>query len=548
MGIDGKSKIEEFINTDKEKIISGIFVRDGDIYYVLRDSNSIESKEAKFVKWKKLSTAISIGTYTVDNEKNQYKLNYIQTSKGIVISSWENISANKISGLYIPDTINELPVIGIGQDAFEEVYNYYPNTCHYLTGEITIPTYLEYIGENAFYGCNEISKINFNDRLKSIGNNAFWCCNNLVGTLEMPNTISYIGKQSFASCDYEEIIFSNNLKIISDSAFSNNIHLDDVIVIPEGVVSVGYFAFSHTPVYAAILPSSLMNLGDYAFGDNKESVEIAIKSEEMESFRRNYQDNYKYYLMSGTQTSNYADNKNITYEDLRTIKPNSIQFKETNIELYTNSDEYQLEYTVTPRFFEGYKAIWSSLNEDILTVNENGIVIPKDVGTAIVEITIDGIKSNCTINVKKTIVQTISGTIKNLGDKTKDIKIEVLEKDTNKVINEITLNGDATSYSINGVPQGNYILKVTQNNVTREYDVIVENQEVKQDIEIYLKGDINNDGKITTLDLNYGLAKLLKGNLTQEEEQCGDVTGDGKYTTLDLNKLLGYLLGKIKEL
>ena len=548
MGIDGKSKIEEFTNTDKEKIISGIFVRDGDIYYVLRDSNSIESKEAKFVKWKKLSTAISIGTYTVDNEKNQYKLNYIQTSKGIVISSWENISANKISGLYIPDTINELPVIGIGQDAFEEVYNYYPNTCHYLTGEITIPTYLKYIGENAFYGCNEISKINFNDRLESIGNNAFWCCNNLVGTLEMPNTISYIGKQSFASCDYEEIIFSNNLKIIFDSAFSNNIHLDDVIVIPEGVVSVGYFAFSHTPVYAAILPSSLMNLGDYAFGDNKENVEIAIKSEEMESFRRNYQDNYKYYLMSGTQTSNYADNKNITYENLRTIKPNSIQFKETNIELYTNSDEYQLEYTVTPRFFEGYKAIWSSLNEDILTVNENGIVIPKDVGTAIVEITIDGIKSNCTINVKKPIVQTISGTIKNLGDKTKDIKIEVLEKDTNKVINEITLNGDATSYSINGVPQGNYILKVTQNNVTREYDVIVENQEVKQDIEIYLKGDINNDGKITTLDLNYGLAKLLKGNLTQEEEQRGDVTGDGKYTTLDLNKLLGYLLGKIKEL
>ena len=89
---------------------------------------------------------------------------------------------------------------------------------------------------------------------------------------------------------------------------------------------------------------------------------------------------------------------------------------------------------------------------------------------------------------------------------------------------------------------------MTQNNVTKEYDITVESQEVKQDIEIYLKGDINNDGKITTLDLNYGLAKLLKGNLTQEEEQRGDVTGDGKYTTLDLNKLLGYLLGKIKEL
>ena len=193
--------------------------------------------------------------------------------------------------------------------------------------------------------------------------------------------------------------------------------------------------------------------------------------------------------------------------------------------------------------------IWKSSNEAIATVDQEGRVTAVSGGTAIITATsLSGIVGELEIVSNAPVkTQTISGEIKAF-DKEKDIKIEVLEKDTNKVINEITLNGDATSYSINGVPQGNYILKVTQNNVTREYDVIVENQEVKQDIEIYLKGDINNDGKITTLDLNYGLAKLLKGNLTQEEEQRGDVTGDGKYTTLDLNKLLGYLLGKIKEL
>ena len=545
MGLDGESEVEEFTNTEEGKIISGIFVRDGYIYYVLRDANSIESKEAKLVEWKKLATAISTGTYTVDNEINQYKLNYVQTSKGIVISSWENISTNKISGLYIPDTINELPVIGIGKNAFEEVYNY---TRHYLTGEITLPDDLEYIGENAFYGCNEISKINFNERLKSIGNNAFWCCNNLVGTLEMPNTISYIGKQSFASCDYEEIIFSNNLKIISDSAFHNNTHLDDVIVIPEGVVSVGYSAFSSTPVYAAILPSSLINLGDYAFGENKEIVEIAIKSENMESFRRNYNDNYKYYLMSGTQTSNYAETNNIDYEDLRTTKPNSIQFKESNMKLYTNSDDYQLEYTVTPRFFEGYEAIWYSSNEDVLIVNENGIVIPKGIGTAIVEVEINGIKSNCTINVEKPITQTISGTIKGLGDETKDIKIDLIEKETNTIIQSITLKGDSTSYNINEVIKGDYILKVTQNNITREYELSVGDEPVKQNIEIYLRGDINNDGKITIADLNYGLKRLTGIPLTEDEIKRGDITDDGKYTIADLNKMLKYLNKVINEI
>ena len=193
--------------------------------------------------------------------------------------------------------------------------------------------------------------------------------------------------------------------------------------------------------------------------------------------------------------------------------------------------------------------IWKSSNEAIATVDQEGRVTAVSGGTAIITATsLSGIVGELEIVSNAPVkTQTISGNIKAF-DKEKDIKIEVLEKNTNKVINEITLNGDATSYSINGIPQGNYILKVTQNNVIREYDITVESKEVKQDIEIYLKGDINNDGKITTLDLNYGLAKLLKGNLTQEEEQRGDVTGDGKYTTLDLNKLLGYLLGKIKEL
>ena len=64
----------------------------------------------------------------------------------------------------------------------------------------------------------------------------------------------------------------------------------------------------------------------------------------------------------------------------------------------------------------------------------------------------------------------------------------------------------------------------------------------------FLKGDINNDGKITVLDLNYGLGKLSKKLLTEDDIQRGDVTGDGKYTILDLNKVLGYLSGKIEEL
>ncbi len=439
-----------------------------------------------------------------------------------------------------------MPVIGIGKEAFNEDDSQTGVDC--ISGEITLPANLEYVGEKAFYSCGEISKINFNTKLKSIGNEAFAYCGNLTGTLEMTDNISYIGKQVFYSCDYEKIIFSDNLKIVAYSAFENNIHLDDVIVIPEGVVSIGYYAFNRTPVYAAILPSSLINLGDYAFGDNKEIVEIAIKSENMEAFRRNYKDNYKYYLMSGTKTSNYAEGKHIDYEDLRNAKPDSIQFKETNIELYTNSDGYQLEYTVTPRFFEGYEAIWHSLNENVVTVNGNGIVTPKEIGTAVVEVEIDGVKSNCTISVKKPITQTISGMIKSLEDKNKDIKIELIERKTNTIIQTITLKGDSTSYTIDEVIKGDYILKVTQDSITREYELSVGDESVKQNIEIYLRGDINNDGRLTVADLTYGARKLGEGTLTEEEIKRGDVTGEGRYTVADLNRLSRYIGGVLENL
>ena len=194
--------------------------------------------------------------------------------------------------------------------------------------------------------------------------------------------------------------------------------------------------------------------------------------------------------------------------------------------------------------------IWKSSNEAIATVDQEGRVTAVSGGTAIITATsLSGIVGELEIVSNAPVkTQTISGNIK-VFDKEKDIKIEVLEKDTNKVINEITLNGDATSYSINGIPQGNYILKVTQNNVTREYDVIVENQEVKQNIEIYLKGDINQDGIVNAVDVSYGMRGIIhKIELTDLEESIGDVNGDGIFNVVDVNNIMRYVIGKIKTL
>ena len=64
----------------------------------------------------------------------------------------------------------------------------------------------------------------------------------------------------------------------------------------------------------------------------------------------------------------------------------------------------------------------------------------------------------------------------------------------------------------------------------------------------YLRGDINNDGRLTVADLTYGARKLGEGTLTEEEIKRGDVTGEGRYTVADLNRLSRYIGGVLENL
>ena len=62
------------------------------------------------------------------------------------------------------------------------------------------------------------------------------------------------------------------------------------------------------------------------------------------------------------------------------------------------------------------------------------------------------------------------------------------------------------------------------------------------------KGDINKDGKVTVMDVRYGLKALTKGTITDEEIQIGDVNGDNKFSVMDARKILRYIVGKIPSL
>ena len=84
-----------------------------------------------------------------------------------------------------------------------------------------------------------------------------------------------------------------------------------------------------------------------------------------------------------------------------------------------------------------------------------------------------------------------------------------------------------------------------KNHVTRTEKVVVGATTVTKNMKVHPKGDINGDGKITTLDYMKTNA-YVKGTitLTEYELKCADVIGtDGKVTTADAMRINAHVKG-----
>jgi hypothetical protein len=57
-------------------------------------------------------------------------------------------------------------------------------------------------------------------------------------------------------------------------------------------------------------------------------------------------------------------------------------------------------------------------------------------------------------------------------------------------------------------------------------------------------GDVNNDGKIDTVDLSLLINKILGIEDPRFINEAGDLNGDGKYDTVDLSLMIKLILNQ----
>lgn len=118
-------------------------------------------------------------------------IEYEMTDAGCVITGYTGAPDAE---LRIPATVNGIPVVAIGDYAFQD--------CFELTGSIVIPDTVTRIGAGAFFGCSALDgTLTIPTSVTSIGDFAFFECVSLTGSLTLPASVDTVGESAFAFCE-----------------------------------------------------------------------------------------------------------------------------------------------------------------------------------------------------------------------------------------------------------------------------------------------------------------------------------------------------------
>lgn len=142
---------------------------------------------------------------------------------------------------------------------------------------IKLPQGLTEIGEYAFDGSDIEGDITFPTSMKTIGQNAFY--RTKIKGAYMSDGIMSIGREAFSDCYYlENITYPATAGIIPNYCFYRCYNLR-TFTIPEGITEVGQYAFYQCNQFNARFPSTMKFINYYAFYDT--ATDELIVTEDM---------------------------------------------------------------------------------------------------------------------------------------------------------------------------------------------------------------------------------------------------------------------------
>jgi len=181
-----------------------------------------------------------ISAYTVNSANSKYT-----AEDGVIFSTNKSrlivCPALKTGSYLIPTTVKRIEA-----SAF--------CNCSGLTGMLSIPANVNYIGDYAFYGCNQIDGFNVdasNQTFSSLSgflmsknqDSLFICPQKYAGKYTVPNSVKYIGYSAFDGCTVlTEVVMPSSVTYIDNYAFEYCTGLTRVRI-GENISTIGSSAF-----------------------------------------------------------------------------------------------------------------------------------------------------------------------------------------------------------------------------------------------------------------------------------------------------------------
>lgn len=429
--------------------------------------------------------------------------------------------------------------------------------------------------KDAFKSCTGLTKVNLPDSLLSI-EGAFGGCTNLA-TVTGGANVRYVGDSSFANCSKLKSFGSigKNLSVLDHRAFTGtgwyNNQKDGVVyfqnfaycykgtmpkntqlTFKEGTKAiVGGFIFGdleltpHNVAYfeppvltKVVIPKSCQYIGYYAFSGCESLKNITLNGGEL--VERDAFQNNGCETITLPSTMRVVDDDSFTGKNLKTVNLND-----------------GLQYIGEGAFFSMGKIKNMTVPASVTHIGEQAIgyypvdpddpipeVIPNFViyGTSGTEAQTYADRNGIQFNSIASGT-TVKGTAKSYLSADDTVTIQ-LEK-SGVAVYETTVKGNSTDYSISGVANGTYTMRVSKkSHADREYTVKVSSADVTQNVEIFPIGDVNSDGDISVVDATL-VQKYIVGleKLTDLQKKSAEVNGDGEISVVDATLIQKYIVG-----
>ena len=213
---DVKSKIDEELTALKDDVNNSIIENQGQLDTLSEDFKAyLETEALSYIEARlALLKDEILSSLEKSYETKGVDVHYIEdaeieferateedadiTLNGIYLSSGEEGYVvigyeDGISSLVIPESIDGVPVVAIGERAFRD--------CSSLNGDVVLPKSIVAIEKEAFMNADGLNgRIYFPQSLKVISDRAFYGCQSLQGDLIIPDSVETIGDEAFSYC------------------------------------------------------------------------------------------------------------------------------------------------------------------------------------------------------------------------------------------------------------------------------------------------------------------------------------------------------------